>query len=285
MLPAGHGTTTAEASSQRHDGAPTLDLQKPRDLAEAERMLRNYRLRRRLGLLPELSGAALAIEGTALRWVRQSWRPRQLVAERRDGGEGEEVGDSGCAATDAGEGRGLDAVAEVADLQHRVERSYSELNAERRAHAALAEGLRRQGESVEAITAEAARLRAQLDDVRRELQDRTAVNGQLSTRLGLQRQNQASSLTQAAVLTSAVNRLIGPAGASSRNGTSASSYRADLALLRAQTTALAEENSHLERMLCPERKGELGSPGGGWRGSEGAPLIVAMLQPIAQSSA
>merc|ERR1712115_404869 len=99
----------------------------------------------------------------------------------------------------------------------------------------------KQRESVAAIVAEANNVDAQLQEVRREVRERTLVNSQLSKRLGLERENQARSQTQEAVLASVVSRLHAGAGA----GSSCT----ELAILRAQIATLAEENAALQAEL------------------------------------
>ena len=124
---------------------------------ELDLMLRNFRLRRRLELLP---GSSAPPEPEALRRLRQAWRPQRLPAEAGGTG-GRKVGEAAHQPPTAN-----DLVASVADLQQQVEEGYSALNRERRAQGALEEGLRRQGESVAAITAECDRLREHLRQAR-----------------------------------------------------------------------------------------------------------------------
>lgn len=264
----------------------------PYSQAELGQMLRNYRLRRRLGLLPK-SGATEEAddEEGAARWLRQTWRPLRLAAPSRKGGP------SGATADCWAEGAGGDdeedetntRVAEllnrIGELQLRVERGYSELNATRRAQHADSEGLRRQGDSCAAIAAECASLREQLVEAKKEVQDRSAENGGLSVQLGLRRASVASSLTQAALLASAV-RKIGSGGASAITA----AVRAPLAVpqpspslqeleaCRLHITALVEENEELRR-AAERRRGVPAAASGS------QPLDVqqpGMQQPLVQ---
>lgn len=215
-------------------------------------MLRNFRLRRRLDLLPD-SGGNLP-DPKALRWLRQAWRPQRLPA-LAGGGEAAARSDDARASSEAaakqedrpsGEARPLTSVALVADLQQHVEEGYSALNQERRNQGALAEGLRRQGESVAAIAAESGRLKAQLEQVQRETQERTVENSRLSQQLGHERSTRANELTQAAVLANAVGKL-GGGGTAAEGGSSPTAAAAlqELASCRAQIVALVQENEVL----------------------------------------
>eukprot|EP00927_Polykrikos_kofoidii_P055994 TRINITY_DN50175_c0_g1_i1.p1 TRINITY_DN50175_c0_g1~~TRINITY_DN50175_c0_g1_i1.p1 ORF type:complete len:362 (-),score=55.32 TRINITY_DN50175_c0_g1_i1:72-1085(-) len=241
---------------------------------DPDSLLRNYRLRRQLGLLPAASAApnrarndacptgTLDLEESAhaLRWVRQTWRPRASPhhSQRNGciGGTRNLDGNDGDAARR--DAAAAQVIAEVAELQQKMERSYSELNAERRNHNALCEGLRRQGDSVAAITAETAKLQAQLVEIRQEIQRRSATSSQLRAQLGLQRQNHASGLTQAAVLASAVNRLCGRGDTVFQNDdmavevaeTAVPSAHEELIMLRAQIKGLVAENEALEQHLA-----------------------------------
>jgi len=212
--------------------------------AELEQMLRNYRLRRRLELLP---GSQAPVDGLAPRWLRQQWRPRSLLPAA---GAGDGPGGAEAEAAAAAQ-RTSELLGEVSELQQRLDRGYSELNAERRAQGALAEGLRRQEGSVGAISAESARLRERLAEVRREVQERVTENGQLSLRLGQRRQTQASGFTQAAILANAVGQLAGEdrGGPASASAPASGRALAELAACRLQIAALAEQREALARRL------------------------------------
>lgn len=246
----GGGETACAAAAHPTAVGRGVGIRSPHASPELERMLRNFRLRRRLGLLP---GSQAPVDALALRWVRHSWRPQSLAPPADQAGaglckDGAEAGGVPLAAAR----RSSEMMNDVAEMQLRLESGYSELNAERRSQGALAEGLRRQGESVAAIAAESAQLRAQLERVRQEVQDRVADNGRLSVQLGLQRQSQASGLTQAALLASAVSRLDAPPAAPA--GAGAAEALEELVLHRVQIAALVEENELLERRVQRMRR-------------------------------
>mmetsp|Transcript_27750 Transcript_27750/g.60679 ORF Transcript_27750/g.60679 Transcript_27750/m.60679 type:complete len:256 (+) Transcript_27750:17-784(+) len=200
------------------------------ELAKLEQLLRNYRLRRRLGLLP----GEQAEPKLQLRWVRQAWRmpcPKAL--------SGPEEGQ--------GRGRSADLMADVAELQRQTESAFGALNAERRAHGALTEGLRRQGESAAAIAAEGRRLREQLGEMRREAQERATENARLSERLSRRRESHAKSLTQAALLAHAVVHLSPSDATSDEAKPGNTEAESELAQYRLQIAALVQERALLER--------------------------------------
>merc|ERR1712061_782577 len=101
-------------------------------------MLRNYRLRRRLGLLPEPSEKKAVDIGPALRWVRH-WRRPPSLAPR---GTGLPTSPSSGHRNGAALSETTTRSAEMAAVQKQVEASYTKLNAERRTQASLAEGLK-----------------------------------------------------------------------------------------------------------------------------------------------
>merc|ERR1712187_297504 len=103
-------------------------------------------------------------------------------------------------------------------------------------------GLRKQGESLINLNDEVAKLQRQLKEVRAEVQTRTTDNGRLAVQLGLQRQSQASELTQNAILASAVGQL-------SKTPQGDEAVLRDLTTCRAQIAALIEENDLLECRL------------------------------------
>jgi len=154
---AASASSSSASSTSAEAGEPVADPSAPPQSGEElELMLRNFRMRRRLELLP---GCGAPPEPGALRRLRQAWRPQRLPAEAGAGGRKAEPAHQPSASAN-------DLVASVADLQQQVEEGYSALNRERRAHGALEEGLRRQGESVAAITAECNRLREHLRQAR-----------------------------------------------------------------------------------------------------------------------
>lgn len=226
-------SSSAEVGESGVDSAAS-----PHGGEELDLMLRNFRLRRRLELLP---GCGAPPEPEALRRLRQAWRPQRLPAEAGGAGGGK-VGEPAHQPPTAN-----DLVATVADLQQQVEEGYSALNRERRAQGALEEGLRRQGESVAAITAECDRLREHLRQVRDETQERTAENGRLGQQLGSARSSRASEQTQAAVLAKVIGKLVGDQ--TRAGGSSASAALVELAACRVQITTLVQENEALERSL------------------------------------
>jgi chromosome segregation ATPase len=201
--------------------------------ADMEQMLRNFRLRKRLGLLPQ---ATRKVGHQELRWIRQSWRPPQLLEERLVDVQSEETPAESRSRQIAELSR------DVERLQQRLDHGFRELNAERRNEVSLSEALRRQGDSLNAISAEAAKVQEQLLEVRSDVRTRTAENGRLAVRLQLQRQSQAKANTQAAVLASAVEQL------SVVPDDDEATLR-DLATCRAQISALVEENELLLRRL------------------------------------
>lgn len=165
------------------DGVQEEDKGCPYSAAELSGMLRNYRLRRRLGLLPRSEAREDADEVPASRWVRQTWRPLSLTpADGRAAAPGQDAQRAPASAP------APELMAQISEVQQRVERGYRELNAERRAHAADVEGLRRQAESAAALGLECDHLRRQLAEAQGEVRARTAANGQLRRELGVQRQ-------------------------------------------------------------------------------------------------
>ncbi|CAK0854866.1 unnamed protein product [Prorocentrum cordatum] len=224
----------------------------PYEPAELEQMLRNFRLRKRLDVLP---GAGVPFDPYELRWIQEAWRDAGEVAQlRAEAEEGRAA--AGEAERGSGARGGAEAMAEVAEMQQRLERGYGALNAERRSRVALAEGLRRQRESLAAIRSESALLRGQLGGLRAEAQQRVVENGALGRRLGLHRQSQARGLTQAAVLATALERV---RKASDPRGGSAVQA---LAACRAQIAALVEDNAALSRSLARRSRASPGGPPG-----------------------
>jgi len=146
---------------------------------------------------------------------------------------------------------------EIAELQQRVERGFTELNSERRARAGLAEGLRRQQTSADAISAESSGLRERLDEVREQIREKTVQNGVLARELGQRRIRHASANTQAALLASAVECLSTSATAvvggvipsSTATDVCRDALLSEVQALRLHATALVEENAALERRL------------------------------------
>lgn len=223
------------------------------DQPKLEQMLRNFRLRRRLGLLPGSAQSAVSsADALVPRWLRQELRPHSLVAMVRTApGEVNESGGPRKSQQSPAEFV-AELQAEVSELQLCLDRSYSELNAERRSHGALAEGLRRQGSSVAAIVEESARLRAQLEELRHEVQRRVDENGQLNLRLKQKRQDYANSLSQAALLSTAVGGTFIENEKTVPNEGATDRILADIATCRVQIASLIEENEALERCLeCP----------------------------------
>lgn len=229
---------------------------------ELGQLLKNYRLRRKLGLLRESSAP---VDAEDARWVRQAWRPRSLAAAAGGAAPGT-GGDDGtgvaghlapaAASAAAPAAQSAELLTQISGLQQRVEQGYRELNAERRAQGALEAGLRRQGESIAAIVAECESLRGQLERVQREVQERVAENGRLAAQLGSKRRSLASSLSQAAVLASAVSK-IGPTclggvsdGALGGPVVVGSSACDELVSCRMQIAALLEENGMLARAIA-----------------------------------
>lgn len=223
--------TLAPATNSQLENCPQYSC------TELEQMLRNFRLRRRLALLP---GTAAEPDELELRWVRQAWRPPQLLEPKVA------EASAGVSASDALARRTQEFAVEVAEMQHRLDRGFSELNALRRTEVALTEGLKKQGGSLVAITAEATKLRGQLAQVRSEVQKRTAANGELARQLGRQRQSQADALTQSAILANAIGQLPVTPQAGTRPG---EAVLIDLATCRAQIATLIEEKNLLEQRL------------------------------------
>lgn len=182
------------------DGTEVIDVATPTvnspgtgkrhvDMAEMEQMLQNYRMRKRLGLLPHISKAPQ--EEEKLRWIRHSHRPMGLAAI-------EEAGNHPARSSAA------ELASQIADVQQNVDQHYRELNATRRSGAAISLGLRRQEESVAALSTENSSLQARLDALNFEIKERLARNRQLSVQLGLQRQSEADGSSQPAVLAKTV---------------------------------------------------------------------------------
>lgn len=222
--------------------------------AQLEELLRNYRVRRKLGLLPdELREASRDEE---LRHLRQTWRPYRFGPSLTGSGAGASSG-SGMSPSSRSRAESSTVtksqlLAEVADLQRHVERGYRELNAERRCYAGLEGGLKRQGESVTVIVQEIANLRAEIAEVQNCVQERVAENRGLSLRLGLEREHQAHSNSQAAVLASAISplcELSPPVDLTGGGNGSAASVSEELAVCRARITALVADNDRLEGWL------------------------------------
>eukprot|EP00929_Paragymnodinium_shiwhaense_P080590 TRINITY_DN42033_c0_g1_i3.p1 TRINITY_DN42033_c0_g1~~TRINITY_DN42033_c0_g1_i3.p1 ORF type:complete len:588 (-),score=144.93 TRINITY_DN42033_c0_g1_i3:23-1729(-) len=255
-------TLSAEADVAAEDAAATGDAAKAVEKEEirsvevqrctvpSDRLLRNYRLRRKLGILRPTC-VAEAVEPTQVRWLRQSWHPRQQP-RAKDG-----------AASSAQQLSGDALLAIVAELQHKVETSFKELNAERRAQAALEEGLKRQADSLGTIKAEVESSQSQLATLRQDVQEKTATNGEMRAKVLRRRQSQAQTLSQAAVLIGAVDKLMQQSKGTGSDATTATaspqlgrstSAVAELSTLRAQIAALAEENASLEASLSESMK-------------------------------
>lgn len=217
------------------------------DQPELEQMLRNFRLRRRLGLLPgSAEVAASSADSCAPRWLRHELRPHSLVAMVSAAPE-EVNGNGGPRKSQLTPGECVaELQAEVSEIQLCLDRGYSELNAERRSHVALSEGLRRQGSSVAAIVEESARLRAQLEDVRHEVQRRVDENGQLNLQLKQKRHDYANSLSQAALLSKAVGQTIIGSEQTVPSEGATDRILADIATCRVQIASLIKENEALE---------------------------------------
>lgn len=220
---------------------------------DVESALRNFRMRRRLGLLPKKDAED---DGCDLRWIRQRWRPVHLPESGKETVSNVIPEVAAQAAADLT----IDLRREAAELQQRVEDGYGELNRERRAVGALMESLRRQGESVDAINAETARLSAQMDEVRSTIQERSALNGQLREQVGLQRESRANAQTQAVVLASAVSDLsvmspasTGASGEQSAREECPDKVQEELTQCRAQIAAILAENAALEQSLASRR--------------------------------
>jgi len=211
-----------------------------------EQMLRNFRLRRRLGLLPGIVQSTAESDSVSVpRWLRQELRPHSLIAALSAASE-EVNGNSGPRGSKLTPGQlASDLQAEVSELQLCLDRGYSELNAERRSHGALAEGLRRQGSSVAAIVEESARLRSQLEEVRNEVQRRVDENGQLNLRLKQQRHDYASALSQAALLSKAVGQTTTGSEQMAPSEGATDRVLADIATCQVQISSLIEENEAL----------------------------------------
>eukprot|EP00445_Apocalathium_hangoei_P028786 CAMPEP_0203913406 /NCGR_PEP_ID=MMETSP0359-20131031/54410_1 /ASSEMBLY_ACC=CAM_ASM_000338 /TAXON_ID=268821 /ORGANISM="Scrippsiella Hangoei, Strain SHTV-5" /LENGTH=483 /DNA_ID=CAMNT_0050839545 /DNA_START=42 /DNA_END=1490 /DNA_ORIENTATION=- len=217
-------------------------------------MLRNFRLRRRLGLCERGQPGDSQDEDSNPRWLRQTWRPLYLPAHEVQGDAGEEEQAAGASAA-ASRTSELEALA--SELQQRVERGYRELNAARRALSADAEGLRRQGASASAIAEEVGALRAQLEEKQRKVSAQIAENGALSLQLGLERQTLADSLTQAALLASAVSRISGgngrPGDGSAEARSTVAALEEELQACRLQIAALLDESEALSEALEPKK--------------------------------
>eukprot|EP00747_Dinoflagellata_sp_TGD_P179421 gnl/TRDRNA2_/TRDRNA2_30196_c0_seq2.p1 gnl/TRDRNA2_/TRDRNA2_30196_c0~~gnl/TRDRNA2_/TRDRNA2_30196_c0_seq2.p1 ORF type:complete len:392 (+),score=99.59 gnl/TRDRNA2_/TRDRNA2_30196_c0_seq2:71-1246(+) len=240
---------TVEASSNIDASRANTSAHK-HTVAELEQMLRNFRLRRRLGLLPGSQSVANEAE---LRWVRSACRPWRL-------GEGLAAGEGlllpGTSDVDPATSRAAELADEASELLVRIERGFQELNAERRSQGGIAEALRRQGESVSTIRSENSSLTSQLEKLQRENQERAAENGKLAARLGLRREERAMAMTQEAVLASAVARLRGQQAATEQVAPAAAAsdiahLREALSDCRAQIRNLIEENAAYERRLHP----------------------------------
>jgi len=208
----------------------------PYSTLELEQMLRNFKLRRNLGLLP---GDKAPAETSELRWIRKAWLPQKALS-----GANSTSAQKGIRRSPA-ETQQYQAtlLSEISDMQQKMEQGYSELNAERRAQGALAEGLRRQGESLAAITDECSRLKQELSTVQKEVQDRIVENQRLSHDLGALRQSHASGLTQAALLESTIRQL---ENTEAKDGAKISQ---DLAMCRSLIASLVEENEFLEKQI------------------------------------
>lgn len=169
---------------------PTLKGSSHVNLAEMEERLQNFRMRKRLGLLPENSKEP---QEEHLRWIRHRHRPAGLAAIEEQGNHPSK--------TSAAELSG-----KIADMQHDIDQHYSELNATRRQGAAMVMGIRRQEESLKALGAENSSLKERLDALDFEIKERLARNRQLSVQLTLQRQSEADSSSQPAVLAKSVRQ-------------------------------------------------------------------------------
>ncbi|CAE8650370.1 unnamed protein product [Polarella glacialis] len=201
---------------------------------QLESMLKNYRLRRKLGALDARPADE---EAHALRWCRQAWRPHCILPVS----EGTAAGGHSSAAEAVDAQRraaAASAAALVAEMQRKAETGYRELNAERRSAGALEQGLQRQGDSLRAIQEESGRVKKDLEALKREAQERVAENGRLSAELARRRTDRAQGLTQAALLASAVGRL-----------SEGNRPEEELKAMRLQIAALVEENETLEQQL------------------------------------
>mmetsp|Transcript_57096 Transcript_57096/g.105567 ORF Transcript_57096/g.105567 Transcript_57096/m.105567 type:complete len:252 (+) Transcript_57096:124-879(+) len=215
--------------------------------AELEQLLRNFRLRKRVGCLPDqpLDVSDHDEQCLSALWLRYRWRA--VLTSSYDGGAAvAEVDDAVRREAEqhlrASESERLVALtAEVNDLQQQVEKRCRELNAERRNRSALAEGLRKQQESMASIASETERLQEELLRAQQEVQERTAANVKLSTQLGLAREKRARKLTQAAVLETAISQL-------DQRDTAD-----DLEFCRAQIRAVLKENESMELQLREKR--------------------------------
>lgn len=247
---AAHATghhATEETSHEARRSEPAGTAHSP---AELERMVRSFSLRRSLGASPGPRVPVPVDEGE-LRWVRQQWRPARLqlpVWHTRALATGVVEDAEG----DAPVGEAL--MGEVSDLQQRVERCYSELNAELRQTGALEQGLSQQEKSLAKIAAEGAALREQVAATRLEVQKHSVDNVALSARVAAAAQRRANANTQAAVLTQAVSELCPGAGlAAGATGAAdigeASSAQKELEDVRTQIRVLVAENEVLERQL------------------------------------
>merc|ERR1712032_389909 len=242
-------------------GTGVLDLQAARALLHAyrsqatlssfdqpklEQMLKNFRLRRRLGLLPgSCQSATSSADACVPRWLCQELRPYGLLTV--SAASDEASGNSIPRKPQPTPGQSAaELQAEVSELQLCLDRGYSELNAERRSHGALAEGLRRQGSSVSAIVEESERLRAQLEDLKHEVQCRVDENGRLNLRLKQQRHNYVSALSQAALLSKAVGQTTIGSQQTLQSEGAIDCILADIATCRVQIASLIKENETFE---------------------------------------
>merc|ERR1712032_17598 len=99
-------------------GTPAAPTPSPYSHAELEQMLRNYRVRRSLRLLPD---SVAKPDEQDLRWIRQTWRPPHLL-------EMSAVETSGETAAETSAREKAELAREVDRLQQLLDHGFSQLN-------------------------------------------------------------------------------------------------------------------------------------------------------------
>lgn len=239
-----------------HDRNPGTSKH-PYTEAELLQFLRNFTIRRDLGLLPtKPKNTVEDVDAVNMdpRWIRTAWRPIRRRERKSISSFGGMVRQSSSIPADdalssAPAARTADILTQISDMQRQLEEGYRELNAGRRAHGADAESLGRQAESANAISAECNSLRGQLQNLQREIAEKSTENGVLSKQLGMARERQANSLTRAALLASAVGQLGGAASPARAPSPCQSPTRVseELAACRLQIKNLIAENEAMRR--------------------------------------